>query len=214
MSCQVIIKPLTHFLFNKKQELNDLNKYTRKMQNEYQKYFPKRTSRLLTSSLKQFKSLSKFQGTPNLQQKDFDDSEIAKHLLMGKQIAERYESEIATISKMKEYTDISLTQKEKLFQQNRQMRHKFSEEVLEAKKLENTVSTISSMISEFLEILQSQSETVQDMHKAGKDATAHVEQVDEELVLTIQRTQSHSTMMISVIVFFSILLIFLDYLTP
>jgi len=183
------------------------------MQSTQQKYSPSKSFRLLTTS-KQFKGLLQSCTNVKKPEEDSSDKNCSKQFAVGKQIAERYESEIATLSKMKEYKDISSKQKDKLFHQNRMMRQKFSEEVLEAKKLEKTVSTISCMISEFLEILQSQSETVKDMHKAGKDATAHVEQVDEELVLTIQRTQSHSSMMISIIVFFSVLLILIDYLTP
>ena len=93
------------------------------------------------------------------------------------------------------------------------MRDKFSEEVLEAGKLEKTVSSISHMISEFLQILESQSETVQDMHAAGKNATEQVEQTDKQLALTLERSQSHNTNMIIIIMSAAILLLLLDYLT-
>ena len=120
-------------------------------------------------------------------------------------------SEVASVSKLKEYNMIATSQKDKLFSENKSLRAKFNEDILEAVKLEKTVTNISLMISEFLQILKTQSETVQDVHLAGKDATNQVDQTDEQLALTIQRTDSHSTVVLVIVIFFSFVLLFVDY---
>ena len=129
-------------------------------------------------------------------------------------LAERLESEITTFSKMKEYEDIANKQKEDLFKENKRMRVKFSEGVQEAKNLERKISGISNMISEFLQILQSQSESVLDIHSNSKEATTQVKQTEGELKLTIDRTKSTTNMLISIILVFTLLLLLIDFFSP
>lgn len=192
--------------------LNDLNKLMRKMQNESEKYSSRQSAKLVSSSKQFAKSSSSVLETSLVYEVSKSSSDLA-----SKQkaiLVERYSSEVATVSKLKEYDDVARKQKETLLKENQSLKVKFSQEVLEARQLEKTIVTVSHMISEFIQILHSQSESVQDIHGAGKDATAHVNQVNDELMLTIQRTQSHSSTMILIILSLTVMLIILDYLTP
>ena len=175
------------------------------MQNESEKYSPRRSLMLLSSTKTGYKIPPEI---PNKVKKDKIDNNT-----QITPILERYESEITSISKMKEYKEIAKEQKESLFKENKNLKIKFSESLLETKKLEKSVSSVSNMISEFLQILQNQNETVVDMYSNTKDATDQIKQTENELILTIQRTKSHSNNLIGIILFFTVLLIFLDYLS-
>jgi DNA repair ATPase RecN len=177
------------------------------MQNESFKYASRNPFRLLTS-IKESKEKIEI---------SLVDSKVKEQLKVNppaKKIADRYTSEIASVSKMKEYDNVALKQREALLQENKVLREKFSEDVQEARKIERNVAVISQTIGEFLQILQSQSETVSDMHQAGKEATDQLKKVDENLDLTIKRTESHSNMMISIIGIMTVLILLLDYFTP
>ena len=177
------------------------------MQNESYKYTNRNSFRLLTST----------DGSKEVFQISSIDSKVKdqiKNNQSAKKMADRYTSEIASVSKMKEYNGIALRQREALLQENKSLREKFSEDVQEARKIERSVAVISQTIGEFLQLLQSQSETVSEMHEAGKESTEQLKKVDENLDLTIKRTESHSKMMISIIGIMTVLILLLDYLTP
>lgn len=177
------------------------------MQNESHKFASRDPSRLLTST----------EGSKHKFEISLIDSKKKEQIKVNppvKNITDRYTSEIASVSKMKEYDNIALKQREALLQENKALREKFCEDVQEARKIERNVAVISQTIGEFLQILQSQSETVSDMHQAGKEATHQLKQVDENLDLTIKRTESHSKMMITIIGIMTALILLLDYFTP
>ena len=70
------------------------------------------------------------------------------------------------------------------------------------------------MLSEFSHLLQSQSEIVDDVHSAAVYATDHVKQTDDELLLTIERSQSHTRNMAILTIGLAVLLLLLDLLSP
>ena len=179
------------------------------MQKNASKYGKLNSSKLLSSSSRQAKILNTLTNNhiPEPKSKENSNSQVNA-------IGDRYSAEVASVSKMKEYEMVATRQREVLFHENRSLREKFSEELEEAITLEKNVSKISSMITEFLQILQSQSEAVQDVHNAGLDAVQQVQQTEDELALTIKRTDSHNNMMFLLIGIFSIVLILLDYLSP
>lgn len=133
---------------------------------------------------------------------------------LPKSFAERYESEIAPPSKMREYDDLATKHKAILLKETQQLREKFSEEMQEANKMEQTVMGISNMLEEFVRILQLQSDSIEDVHGASKAATKHVEDTSDQLLLTIERSQSHQRAMVSLTIVLALLLLLLDYLTP
>ena len=180
------------------------------MQRKASKYGRIRPSRLLASSSKQAKILNSL--TSDYQQDS--DSKNKANAARSKELGERYSNEVASVSRMKEYELLATRQREVLFNENKNLREKFSEDVQEAISLEKNISKISSMISEFLQILQTQSETVQDVHSAGRDANNQVEQTEEELALTIKRTESYTNTIFLMLAVFTVLLLLLDYLSP
>jgi hypothetical protein len=182
------------------------------MQNESYRYNAKRNPFRLLSALADDK---KSVVLPSPGQIDsIQQKALAKDKPSNSKLADRYTSEIASVSKMKEYENVVSKQREALMKENRTLREKFSEDVLEARKLERNVSVISQTISEFLQILQGQSETVADMHQAGKVATEQLKQVEQNLELTITRTETHSKTMVSIIFVMTLLILLLDYFAP
>ncbi len=128
--------------------------------------------------------------------------------------AQRYIDEIAPVSKLKEYNSIAMKHKEVLFKEAKILKARFSDDMLESHKMERTVMDISSMLSEFSNLIESQSGIVDTIGEVSKDATESVQHTDKELLLTLQRTQSHQWTMIIFILGMSILLLFLDVISP
>jgi hypothetical protein len=127
---------------------------------------------------------------------------------------DRYESEIAPPARFKEYEAIALKHKDILLKESKALQAQYSEDMKEAFKMETTVNRISSYLSEFVQILQSQRDLVDDVHTASKVATQHVKQTDTELTTTIERTESHSRYMVILTVGLAIMLLILDFVTP
>ena len=80
--------------------------------------------------------------------------------------------------------------------------------------MERMVNNISSMINEFVQLIESQSAMVDTIGEVSQDATESVKSTDAELLLTLERSQSHQYSMIFFIVGMSVLLLLLDFLTP
>ena len=133
---------------------------------------------------------------------------------LSKSFADRYEDEIAPQSKLKEYKQ--LTEKHKLIceKDTKKLQEKFSEDMQETSKMETAVEQISYLLTEFVNILQAQSEQVKDLEGTGKVATEHVLDTDKELILTIKRSTSHQRNMVFLYVGLALLLLILDYITP
>ena len=61
---------------------------------------------------------------------------------------------------MKEYEQIAVQQKESLLKESKLMKVKYSSETQQTINMERTVNNISSMINEFTNLIDSQSEVV------------------------------------------------------
>jgi t-SNARE complex subunit (syntaxin) len=80
--------------------------------------------------------------------------------------------------------------------------------------MERTVNNISSMISEFVQLIESQSAMVDTIGEVSQDTTESVKNTDAELLLTLERSQSHQWSMIMFIAGMALLLLVLDFLSP
>ena len=128
--------------------------------------------------------------------------------------SDRYESELGPPKKLKEYQRFVAKHKDALLVENKQLKAKFSEDLIAAESIEGKVADISGMLSEFGRLLQSQSESVQDMHGTSKEATEHVQQTDDELLTTIERSKSYQRNIFVAIVVLAFILLLLDFMTP
>lgn len=227
-----VLEHYTEIISNILYYLSILNKKVHHMQKERKKYH--RNPFILISSadsnkfiIPNFKESSQSSSNQDINSKNRMDktSSVTKtsqemntvdtsKTSLPKSFAERYESEIAPPSKMKEYESVAANHKAALLKETRQLRDKFSEEMQEANKMEQTVVGISGMLEEFVRILQLQSDSIEDVHGASKAATKHVEDTSEQLLLTIERSQSHQRTMVLLTVVLGLLLLLLDFLTP
>jgi len=128
--------------------------------------------------------------------------------------ADRYTSEIAAPSKMKEYNSFASKHREALLAESKQMSEKFSDDLQEAMQIEHTITGVFDMLNEFVSVLRTQAEMVEDVHDASKAATAHVQETDEQLLLTVQRSKSFQVTTVAFIVGLAFFLLILDALTP
>lgn len=128
--------------------------------------------------------------------------------------AQRYIDEVASRSKLREYDAIAAKQRDALVREAKVLKVKFSEEIEESQKMERTVTNISSLISEFVQLIESQSALVDTIGEVSQDTTASVKSADQELLLTLERSQSHQWSMIMFVAGMALLLLLLDFLSP
>lgn len=128
--------------------------------------------------------------------------------------AQRYIDEIAPQSKMREYEAVAVKQKEVLVKEARQLKVRYSEDIQESQRMERTMNNITSMISEFVQLIESQTVYVDAIGEVSQDTTASVKSADAELLLTLERSQSHQWSMIGFILGMAFLLLVLDFLSP
>ena len=128
--------------------------------------------------------------------------------------AQRFIDEIAPPSKMKEYEQVARKQKDILMKESQSLQKKFSDEIQQSQQLESTVMSISSLIADFTTMIESQSEVIGSVEEAAKDATTAVKATDEELLLTLERSQSYQWNMIFLIFALGCLLLLLHFITP
>lgn len=128
--------------------------------------------------------------------------------------AQRYMDEIAPTQKMREYNAIASRQKDELIKEAKLLKAKFSEEIQESQRMERTVNNISSMIGEFVQLIESQSAMVDTVAEVSMDTSASVKSADAELLLTLERSQSHQWSMLLFIVGMACLLLLLDFISP
>ena len=131
-----------------------------------------------------------------------------------KSFASRYEGEIGPPSKIVEYSNIAKSHRTELLKETKYLQQKFSHDLQQANDIEKTVNSISNMLGEFVRILQSQSGTVEDAHTTSKAATHNITQTADELLLTIERSQSHQRNIVIITILLALLLLFLDFVTP
>ncbi len=128
--------------------------------------------------------------------------------------AQRYIDEIATKQKMKEYQSIATKEKENLLKEAKLLHHKYNVEVIQSQQIENTVMNISSLVGEFATLIQSQTEIVENIGDATDEVTKSIKKADDELLSTVERTQSQQWNMMIVISIFTTLLLLLHILSP
>lgn len=138
----------------------------------------------------------------------------AKTITANETFAQRYIDEIAPQSKMREYEAVAVQQKDVLLREARQLKVRYSEDIQESQRMERTMNNITSMISEFVQLIESQTVYVDAIGEVSQDTTSAVKSADAELLLTLERTQSHQWSMISFIVGMALLLLVLDFLSP
>ena len=118
------------------ERLKALNRIVGKMQAERRKYSSRNPFKLLTGSGAVSTTQLQF-GKPEKQTSrqiplEASGQNYQPQTLVQKSFSDRYESEIAPPSKMKEYSEIAQKHKELFNKENKVLREKFSEEVLEA----------------------------------------------------------------------------------
>lgn len=143
-----------------------------------------------------------------------EPSNTDKILNLTSDFAERYESEIAPPQLLKKYNEIAVNQKKSLLNEAKILKIQYSEEKKNSINMESNAGEISNMLTDFVQILQSQRDGVEDLYESSKKATEHVHDVDNELILTIERSTSHQRYMTLLTVGLGLFLLLLDYLTP
>lgn len=128
--------------------------------------------------------------------------------------AERYNSEIAPPSKMKEYQQFATKHKEALLAESKQLSEKYDEDLQSAHRAEQTVSGLFDMLNEFIAVMRTQEDLVEDVHDASKAATSHVKETDEQLLLTLQRSKSYQMSTVGLVLGLAFFLLLLDAATP
>jgi hypothetical protein len=73
---------------------------------------------------------------------------------------------------------------------------------------------VFDMLNQFIGLLKDQEEVIVDVHESSKTATQHVEETDEQLLLTIERSKNYQRSTIMLIVFMALFLLVLDAMTP
>jgi t-SNARE complex subunit (syntaxin) len=115
---------------------------------------------------------------------------------------------------MREYEAVAVKQKEVLVKEAKLLKVRYSEDIQESQRMERTMNNIISMISEFAQLIEGQTTNVQNIGEVSLDTTASVKSADAELLLALERSQSHQWSMIGFILGMSFLLIVLDFVTP
>lgn len=129
--------------------------------------------------------------------------------------ADRYTSEIiGKVSQEKKLTEIAKKHKSRFMKESEYLSSKFSREIEEAHRMEQNVVVVTEMIGRFAQILSSQSDQVVEMHDSSASATSLVKQTEEELLLTVKRSETSQTTMTALILGLALLLLAVDFLTP
>jgi hypothetical protein len=128
--------------------------------------------------------------------------------------ADRYVSEVAPPKLLQTYVGFAEQHKQLLERENKELRDRFSEELLEAEEVEKSVQSIAMLMSEFSRMISTQSSDVDFVHQSAKSTADFVKETEAQLDLTIDRSKSSQRNMIIVTVGLAVLLLILDYLTP
>jgi hypothetical protein len=128
--------------------------------------------------------------------------------------AQRYVDEIAPAAKLREYEALASTHKAALLREAQVLKVQFSDDMQESRRMEQAVSSISVLVGDFVQMIEAQSDLVGTIGEVSEDATEAVKQTDAELLLTLERSQSHQWSMVGFILGMAALLLLLDFLTP
>jgi len=132
----------------------------------------------------------------------------------AKRFAERYESEVAKPSVLRQLDDIVARQKASLLKEATHLSQVFSQELALVTSAESTVESVASMLGDFVALLSEQAEQVEEIAESGKTTTDAVRHTAGELQKTIDRTESHGRNMAFLAIGLALLLLLLDWITP
>ena len=133
-----------------------------------------------------------------------------KSTVLDLDFVSRYEAEIASPQRIKEYANIATQHKESLLKETTVLRSQFDSQLTVAEGMEHNIEGVS----EFLQIIETQTDQILDIRDVSKEATSSVTKTSDELDLTITRNQSYQTNMVVMIVGLAFLLLVLDFITP
>ena len=147
--------------------------------------------------------------------------------------ASRYSAEVAAPKKLKEYEEFAHNHKATLLAESKQLSQKYSEDLRTAMNIERTVvgnillycikelelsyfflSGVFDMLNQFIGLLRDQEEVIVDVHDSSIVATQYVQETDEQLLLTIERSKNYQRSTVAVIVIMGVFLLVLDAMTP
>lgn len=178
-----------------------LSKYFQNMQKENNKY-----------NRNPFKLLTLYR--PELENYDLQQLNNPIITPLPIKVIEKYNNNVSSQSQgnVEKYNEESSRLKQKLMATSKSIKNKFSEDLEMAFDTENTVMKISNLMNEFVNMLKIQSEQIQDVSTDAVLVKDHVEDADNELILTIQRSKSYQRNMIILVLGLSFILLFLDWL--
>jgi len=130
---------------------------------------------------------------------------------INKAFLEKLDKAAAPSHQIEKYNALAEKHKKVLMKEAKGMQTKFSEELVQAHQMESSISQIGSMLTEFVSILQDQSELVGDVHEDAKQTTETVKGSGGELQLTIERSENSGKSIILLSIGLGILLLLLDY---
>jgi hypothetical protein len=128
--------------------------------------------------------------------------------------AERYLSEVAPASRLREYEAVATTEKEQLLKEAASLHKKYSAEVVQSQRLQASVLAISGLVSQFAGLLEGQAEQVTDIGHAASEAAGHLTGAEEQLLTTIERSQSSMLNMLALVAGLAIMLLLLHLISP
>lgn len=134
--------------------------------------------------------------------------------VINDRVSDRYQGEVASVSKMIEYENVALKYKDLLMKEAKDLEIKFSEDLQQAQQVEVSVEQISSMLSEFVRIIHSQTDFVDNVYELSEQTSSFVKKSNQELQTTIDRSQKSQWNMAILCFSLSILLLLLDSMTP
>lgn len=128
--------------------------------------------------------------------------------------AQRYIDEIAPKAKMQLYEHIANQQKKALFKETQSLQQRFSEDMAVSMQIERTVMSVSKMVTEFAGLLEGQSGAVENIGDVAKDVKEAMKVADQELLVTLERTQSQSWSTIILTITLSLVMLVFHFITP
>lgn len=128
--------------------------------------------------------------------------------------AQRYIDEIAPRAKMQMYEHIANQQRKALFKETQALQQRFSEDMAVSMQVERTVMAVSKMVTEFAGLLEGQSGAVESIGDVAKDVKEAMKVADQELLVTLERTQSQSWNTIVLTITLSLVMLVFHFITP
>lgn len=148
------------------------------------------------------------------EQPSLDQPSSKQQQIVGEEFAVRYEAEVATAAKMKDYVAIAAAHKESLFREAKNLHDSYDESLRDAHQMEAAAEQISSLLVEFARVIDAQSEQVTELRDNSSEATIAVQDTEKQLSLAVERSATHQRVLTTVILFLTLCILFLDWITP